>query len=96
MTRSRPGSPLTSIAATTSTRLPFIPASLYMGRHPGYVTKNYQRIAEVRIAGKDFNNGWGEMACEKAWVAGRSTRRPSLVLRTERLSVKATERRFLP
>ena len=41
--------------------LPFTPASLYMGRHPDYVEKNYSRIAEVRKQGTDFNNGWGDL-----------------------------------
>jgi endoglucanase Acf2 len=41
--------------------LPFTPASIYMGRHPDYVKKNYDRIVEKRPAGKDFNNGWGDL-----------------------------------
>jgi endoglucanase Acf2 len=41
--------------------LPFTPASLYMGRHPGYVKKNFQRIVEVRKEGRNFNNGWGDL-----------------------------------
>lgn len=41
--------------------LPFTPASIYMGRHPDYVKKNYDRIAKVRKKGKDFNNGWGDL-----------------------------------
>jgi len=41
--------------------LPFTPASIYMGRHPDYVKKNYERIAEQRKKGKDFNNGWGDL-----------------------------------
>ncbi len=43
--------------------LPFTPASLYMGRHPGYVKKNHDRIVEVRKGGKDYNNGWGDLVC---------------------------------
>jgi len=41
--------------------LPFTPASIYMGRHPDYVKKNYDRIVEKREKGKDFNNGWGDL-----------------------------------
>lgn len=41
--------------------LPFTPASFYMGRHPEYVKKNYDRIVEQRKEGKDFNNGWGDL-----------------------------------
>lgn len=41
--------------------LPFTPASLYMGRHPDYVKKNFDRIVEVRKEGKNFNNGWGDL-----------------------------------
>ena len=41
--------------------LPFTPASLYMGRHPDYVKKNFQRIVEVRKEGRNFNNGWGDL-----------------------------------
>ncbi len=39
--------------------LPFTPASIYMGRHPDYVKKNYDSIVSHREGGKDFNTGWG-------------------------------------
>ena len=41
--------------------LPFTPASIYMGRHPGYVKKNHDRIVGKRLNGKDYNNGWGDL-----------------------------------
>jgi endoglucanase Acf2 len=41
--------------------LPFTPASLYMGRHPDYVQKNFERIVEARKEGENFNNGWGDL-----------------------------------
>lgn len=41
--------------------LPFTPASLYMGRFPDYVKKNHDRIVEKRAAGKNYNNGWGDL-----------------------------------
>jgi len=41
--------------------LPFTPASIYMGRHPEYVKKNFERIVEKREKGSDFNNGWGDL-----------------------------------
>ncbi len=41
--------------------LPFTPASVYMGRHPGYVKKNFERIVEKRTGGDDFNVGWGDL-----------------------------------
>ncbi len=41
--------------------LPFTPASIYMGRHPEYVRKNFERIAEQRKEGRNFNNGWGDL-----------------------------------
>jgi endoglucanase Acf2 len=41
--------------------LPFTPASIYMGRHPDYVKKSYERIAAKRKGGKDFNTGWGDL-----------------------------------
>ena len=41
--------------------LPFTPASIYMGRFPEYVKKNYDRIVEKRPGGKDFNTGWGDL-----------------------------------
>jgi endoglucanase Acf2 len=41
--------------------LPFTPASIYMGRHPDYVKKNFDRIVEVRKEGNNFNNGWGDL-----------------------------------
>lgn len=41
--------------------LPFTPASLYMGRHPDYVKRNFEMIASKRKGGKDFNNGWGDL-----------------------------------
>lgn len=41
--------------------LPFTPASLYMGRHPDYVKKNYERILSARAGGRDFNTGWGDL-----------------------------------
>ena len=43
--------------------LPFTPASLYMGRHPGYVKKNHDRIVSVRKGGSNYNNGWGDLVC---------------------------------
>lgn len=41
--------------------LPFTPASIYMGRFPNYVTKNYDRIVEQREGEKDFGTGWGDL-----------------------------------
>ncbi len=41
--------------------LPFTPASIYMGRHPDYVRKNFERIVEKRKEGGNFNNGWGDL-----------------------------------
>lgn len=41
--------------------LPFTPASLYMGRHPEYVEKNFQHIVRNRQSGPDFNQGWGDL-----------------------------------
>ncbi|MBJ7255470.1 MAG: hypothetical protein JHD00_02050 [Akkermansiaceae bacterium] len=41
--------------------LPFTPASIYMGRHPDYVKKNYERIISQRKGGKDFGTGWGDL-----------------------------------
>jgi endoglucanase Acf2 len=41
--------------------LPFTPASIYMGRWPGYVKKNHDRIVEKRKGGRDYNNGWGDL-----------------------------------
>src|SRR6185295_10688740 len=41
--------------------LPFTPSSLYMGRHPDYVKKNFDRIVEKRKTGQDFNTGWGDL-----------------------------------
>lgn len=41
--------------------LPFTPASVYMGRHPEYVRKNFERIVSKRQQGKDFNQGWGDL-----------------------------------
>ena len=41
--------------------LPFTPASVYMGRHPDYVKKNFDRIVEQREGGNDFNTGWGDL-----------------------------------
>ena len=41
--------------------LPFTPASVYMGRHPEYVRRNFERIVSKRKDGKDFNKGWGDL-----------------------------------
>lgn len=41
--------------------LPFTPASVYMGRHPDYVRKNFERIVSRRKDGSDFNMGWGDL-----------------------------------
>ncbi|HBV62220.1 MAG TPA: glycoside hydrolase family 81, partial [Rhodopirellula sp.] len=41
--------------------LPFTPASLYMGRHPTYVKRNFDRITAKRKQGTDYNNGWGDL-----------------------------------
>ncbi|HLX60996.1 MAG TPA: glycosyl hydrolase [Planctomycetota bacterium] len=41
--------------------LPFTPASIYMGRHPDYVKKNFDRIVSKRKGGEDFNTGWGDL-----------------------------------
>lgn len=41
--------------------LPFTPASIYMGRHPDYVKKNYDRIVSRRQGGTDFSTGWGDL-----------------------------------
>ncbi len=43
--------------------LPFTPASLYMGRHPGYVKRNHDRLIAVRKGGADYNTGWGDLVC---------------------------------
>ena len=41
--------------------LPFTPASIYMGRHPDYVKKNFDRIIAKRKGGTDFETGWGDL-----------------------------------
>ncbi|MDP4883315.1 MAG: glycosyl hydrolase [Opitutales bacterium] len=41
--------------------LPFTPASIYMGRYPEYVKKNYDRITAKRKGGPDFGTGWGDL-----------------------------------
>ena len=41
--------------------LPFTPASIYMGRHPNYVKRNFDRITEKRENGNNYNNGWGDL-----------------------------------
>ena len=41
--------------------LPFTPASIYMGRFPEYVKKNYDRIIEQREGGSDFSTDWGDL-----------------------------------
>lgn len=41
--------------------LPFTPASIYMGRHPEYVKRNFDRITAKREQGSDYNNGWGDL-----------------------------------
>ena len=41
--------------------LPFTPASIYMGRHPDYVKKNFDEITRRRKNGTDYNNGWGDL-----------------------------------
>lgn len=41
--------------------LPFTPASIYMGRFPGYVKTNHDRIVSKRKGGTDYNNGWGDL-----------------------------------
>jgi endoglucanase Acf2 len=41
--------------------LPFSPASIYMGRNPEYIGKNFRRITEKRKMGEDYNNGWGDL-----------------------------------
>ena len=41
--------------------LPFTPASIYMGRYPDYVEKNYSRIVEERETGDDFSTDWGDL-----------------------------------
>ena len=41
--------------------LPFTPASVYMGRHPDYVKKNFDRVVARRRGGEDFNTGWGDL-----------------------------------
>lgn len=41
--------------------LPFTPASIYMGRHPQYVKKNFERIVQRRVGGRDYNTGWGDL-----------------------------------
>ena len=41
--------------------LPFTPASIYMGRHPDYVKKNFDRITQERKFGDDYNTGWGDL-----------------------------------
>jgi endoglucanase Acf2 len=41
--------------------LPFTPASIYMGRHPEYVKRNFEMIVAKRKGGRDFNTGWGDL-----------------------------------
>ena len=41
--------------------LPFTPSSIYMGRSPGYVKKNFDSIVAKRKGGNDFNTGWGDL-----------------------------------
>ncbi|MGI9467151.1 MAG: glycosyl hydrolase [Rubripirellula sp.] len=41
--------------------LPFTPASIYMGRHPDYIKRNFDRITAKRKQGSDYNNGWGDL-----------------------------------
>lgn len=41
--------------------LPFTPASLYMGRSPGYVKANHDRLISERKGGSDYNTGWGDL-----------------------------------
>lgn len=41
--------------------LPFTPASIYMGRHPDYVKRNFDQITSRRKLGSDYNNGWGDL-----------------------------------
>lgn len=41
--------------------LPFTPASIYMGRHPDYIKRNFDRITAKRKQGFDYNNGWGDL-----------------------------------
>ncbi len=41
--------------------LPFTPSSIYMGRHPDYVKRNYDSIISKRKGSTDFNSGWGDL-----------------------------------
>lgn len=41
--------------------LPFTPASIYMGRFPGYVKTNHDTIISKRDGGDDYDNGWGDL-----------------------------------
>lgn len=41
--------------------LPFTPASIYMGRYPEYVKRNFEMIVAKRKEGRDFNTGWGDL-----------------------------------
>ncbi len=64
--------------------LPFTPSSLYMGRHPDYVKKNYDRILEKRKGGPDFSTGWGDLvvmfgALNRSCVRPRSTSTSTLI-----------------
>ncbi len=64
--------------------LPFTPASLYMGRHPDYVRKNFERIVAQRKGGTDFNTGWGDLVlmfgalADPAAAAARYAEQPQL------------------
>jgi len=64
--------------------LPFTPASLYMGRHPDYVRKNFERIVSQRKGGTDFNTGWGDLVlmfgalADPASAAARYAEQPQL------------------
>jgi endoglucanase Acf2 len=41
--------------------MPFTPGSVYLGRYPEYVKKNFARTVEKRGGGKNFNSGWGDL-----------------------------------
>ena len=41
--------------------LPFTPASIYMGRHPEYVKRNFETIVSKRKGKRDFETDWGDL-----------------------------------
>jgi len=41
--------------------LPFTPATISLGRFPGYVKKSFDRVVAQRKGGGDFTTGWGDL-----------------------------------